>query len=221
MEQTHDELTQLCNLTWLPWVGKEYFECKTRFLIIGDRHYLDPYKPEDNPARLKDDYTQRVIGEDVMYGEYYGNTTFPNLLRAIKGDGKFDQEQFWNRVAYHNIIQRPMSSIFERPRPVDYIKGWEVLFELLDILKPDVCLFNGITAANYIANNYLAVPFYEYTIFKGDAIDKSYPRIMNIYNEDGSTIKCVFIQNSARYFPAEKWYEFLNRELGAEFALLK
>ena len=35
-----NQLEEVTELKWLPWIGKEYFNTEHRLLIVGESHYL-------------------------------------------------------------------------------------------------------------------------------------------------------------------------------------
>ncbi len=39
-------LEKIPTLTWLPWIGKDYFNSNKRLLIIGESHYSDGISDE-------------------------------------------------------------------------------------------------------------------------------------------------------------------------------
>ena len=88
--------------------------------------------------------------------------------------------EFWESVAFHEFVQRPMESLNHRPNNTDYLNGSEILSNLLKILKPKKCIFLGtswykfINIKNTLSNNYLV----EEKHF--EKINNAHPKIIEI-----------------------------------------
>lgn len=142
MNTTLDQnLDSIENLNWLPWIGEEY--SKTKLLIIGESHYEDgDFWQEEN----KD--TTRVITQkriDEINGKW---TLHRNVEKIIlnKTDISVDERKnLWNSVSYWNLVQRLLDSRnkTDRPKDVDFDLGWNLFFEIYEILEPKYCLVLG------------------------------------------------------------------------------
>lgn len=59
-----------------------------------------------------------------------------------------DVEGFWNKIASYNFIQEPMKGIHEVPSLADYETAWKCLADVVQIIKPDICIFVGLRNDN-------------------------------------------------------------------------
>ncbi len=51
--QLDKEFDKVENLTWYPWVGKDYVNSERKILIIGESHYLNEGSDDENKKRKK------------------------------------------------------------------------------------------------------------------------------------------------------------------------
>jgi hypothetical protein len=103
----------------------------------------------------------------------------------------------------------------DRPTTDDYIKGWDTFSVVISILKPSICLFNGVTSFNYIFRSQIFSERLKILdCVKGDKIGNTSPRFCDIVGSDDLSIKCIFIKHSGKYFPYKKWNILLQSKLG-------
>lgn len=209
-------------LKWFPWVGDSYKNNPVKILIVGESHYDSSNDLDDKLGQMINDkeYTRNIIKvwaihsiEDAQklvpkkINVLTQQPMFANLHRAI-GINNNDTERLWENVAFYNFIQRPMKNLKkDRPSKNDFIKGWKVLFKLLDILTPDYCLFIGTTSANFL-NNAIPKNMERIKISYKKLDKKKYSKIARLF-EIGKT-KCISIQHTSHHFSHEKWRNFLS-----------
>jgi len=202
-------------LTWLPWVGKDYsLESKHRVLIVGESHYATNDK-EDEQRTASEPYTQEVVYESLICGDWT-TPTLTNLPKAFFGASLFDRETFWSSVGYYNFVQRLMRYVapVERPSWNDFVEAWTVFERVVRILRPHLCIFVGVSAANSFefTMNKLSVPHEPV---------RWHPKIGRVsgrttcLNTDGHKIGLVFMQHAGRMFSWSKWNRFLFEQGGS------
>ncbi|MCL2649091.1 MAG: hypothetical protein FWD61_19180 [Phycisphaerales bacterium] len=209
-------LTQLKaeGLTWLPWVGKDYTsESEHRILIVGESHYAK--NDEEEAQRISSEsYTQEVIFEyPICDGVEWEkrNPTFDNLHKALFGASPSDlvRTTFWSSVAYYNFVQRLMRYVapVERPSWDDGVKAWAVFERVIRILKPHLCIFIGVFAADSFdfAMNQLAIP---HEPVEKHEIGHVFGRTASITIDD-HRIGLIFMQHAGKYFSWPQWNRFL------------
>lgn len=145
------ELSNINSLKWYPWIGKNYN--KTKVLVIGESHYEDGDEWQEGNTE-----TTRIITAKCFTGnkaKIYRNTE--KVLLSIDNPTIEQGNYLWESVTYWNLVQRLMNSIEERPNDEDYDNGWATFFELVEILKPNICIVLGQASSGrlgYYLNNY-------------------------------------------------------------------
>ena len=227
-----DQLSAVEDLTWLPWVGKDYTNC--RILIVAESHYTNT-PDESQVQQKKDEYlldplsTRAIIAEYPMLGYDAGwrnnggrsnSPTFDNIFKLLVSDDLLnDTEDHARRVklcsnfAYMNMIQKPMwyphKKQKERPKDEDRTKGWNAVTEVLKVLMPDICIFAGAEASSSFGAhmNRLQIP-YENWKCVDKKIGNTYPRSTFI-SLNGKNIPLKFIRHPGSYFNWEQWQTFV------------
>ncbi len=203
LDKTYDEkLENIPGLKWLPWVGSKYSQKK--LLIVAESHYDDG-----------DDWLECVNATRAMinhYGVMSKNPEYENcaILRPIekivynKPQVSYEErENLWSSVVFFNLVQRLLPTRNERPDENDFDKGWNVFFEVVNLLKPEYILKCGKSGDGMIGHLLTNKnPNWKYE-------DKEYytnPRLMNI-SSDGHEFKIFFINHpSGSYgFSYEEW----------------
>jgi len=197
-----DELvTKVSGIKWLPWVGKYYN--KTRIMVLGESQYEDgDYWQEDNIEA-----TRILIGSGFTgnKGKIYKNTE-----KVLLSTGEPTKEQgdiVWESVVYSNLVQRLMSSVKERPSDSDLDKGWVSFLDIVELLKPEVCIVLGKSSLGrlgyYLNNNDT-----EWERNASEFYEKE--KIINL-SKNGYMLKLIFINHpSGSYgFDYEKWAELV------------
>ena len=205
-------LNEIKNLSWLPWVGRNYFQSKRRVLIIAESHY----NIGDN-IEYKNQKTQgaKWVTRDVV--QYYpvlnceNNPMFENLHRCLFQTNKIDRNSIWSHIAFYNFVQRPMDyNIKERPTTEDWQIGWSVFFEVINILKPTDCIFVGVGAADHF-NDYVSIRSnikYNCVNWINVENSKRYARKFSFEIHDYK-LSCLAIQHTSHHFSWHAWNQFL------------
>lgn len=136
---------------WLPWVGQHYNQ--TKLLVVAESYYV--------PDGDSDDYIRDINWTRKHVLKHAPNNLHSKLItntaRAItnKNVTVAEQSGIWNSIAQINLVQRILPSRRSEDRPTleDFLHGWESFLKIKAVLKPEKCLFIGVTAAasfNYI-----------------------------------------------------------------------
>lgn len=125
-----------------PWVGSEYGGLWGRkVLVVGESHY-DTWDGEKH--LLSRAFTQECVQEKIDLG---GGARFWNCIKNRLGGEEHERgtsDVFWNKVAFYNYIQSPVSGgPGARPTPAQWREAAVPLREVLAILRPDRVLFTG------------------------------------------------------------------------------
>jgi len=158
-------------------------------------------------------FTRWIINELALENRSYSDDT--NFFKTInKMFSKDNPEKFWEKIVFYNFIQRAMAKndkLNERPVKADYIIGWEVFFELISIVKPDVCLFLGSSMANYF-NEYVIKSDVEHIkVIREEKINATYFKQSKV-KINGLETSLYFVKHPSKYFSANKWLKKLKEK---------
>ena len=147
-----------------PWKGPEYEGnglWDRKVLVVGESHY-DEWREIDKDGKeqrsttkhkLLRSFTQECVQEVVngMGGARYW-TTVRNRLGGEEHE-KQSPDCFWNKVAFYNFIQSPVSGCPElgsRPTQTQWKAASTPFLEALERLRPDRVLFTGKKLWSYV-----------------------------------------------------------------------
>lgn len=211
------EFDKIENLTWYPWVGKDYTFNKRRVLVIGESHYVNENADENNGKReqelLSDNTHTRDCLYEVLIDKSWNNRTYSRLMEALYDRGIIpDNKTALSKIAYYNFIQTPMDyTVRERPNSSHYITAWECFLKVITILYPTDCIFIGVESISLFEEfmKKCGVPYTEINTL--EKRNNTYPQRTSIkLNHD---INIVFIKHSSAFFSPEQWHEFLKQQL--------
>ncbi len=196
-------------LAWYPWVGKNYLSAPVKVWIIAESHYIN-HSGDNQQAAQNPLYTRRIAAERIIPQYFWTNPTLDRINQTMAGRHipPAETHLLWQNAAFSNLIQRPMSSPKERPSPKDIAAGWNIFPALLNILKPDYCLFMGLAAINRLDTrpNGLNAESPKWT---QDKIGNAYAREPFTVSTDKHQAQAAAIRHPGRYFNAQKWHIWL------------
>lgn len=207
------KIKEIEKLKWLPWIGNQFSSLKeNRILIVGESHYHD--NSEESIKKHESSlYTQKVIKEIAIERQYWNTKIFSNFHRAIIGNDTFNSSALWNLVSFYNFIQKPMDTNKGRPKNNDFYEGWLSFFKLIEIVKPNTCLFIGTESTKFFQKA-IAESNYKIEIFERDEkISGVYPKRAIIVDNQNNKIELFFIRHTSKYFSWEKWNLYLKEKM--------
>src|ERR1035437_16370 len=213
------------NLNWLPWIGKDYKKSKNKLLVVGESNYLNEDIDVNEP-----DYIRKLIEKDgTNEGKWWQENIYiaprhKKLERILGVDDKDinAKRNFWYQSAYYNLIQEPLKSNKEDDRPHYqlFLDGWNILFQIINIMQPNYCLMNGVESFKYFDES--NADKYNFKTVEKNKLEKigngfaACPRRIvlknNITNE---IIKMLFIHHTSKIKPnfLELWRDFVGTEI--------
>ena len=199
-----------------PWIGSDYASAPKRVLIIGDSHYTidrntKEFCQEEYDRCISDkEYTRGIIGCEIGSP---GSWSFHKYLeKTFLDEANMNVEAFWNKVASYNFIQEPMKSINEKPSHADCETAWKCFADVIQIIKPNVCIFFGLRNKEGI--NILDEKNVKYSIKYFDAkVNNSWPMVGDLKFEDGYKLPFYMIHHTSRFYSPQLWHDFLNKEI--------
>jgi hypothetical protein len=219
IDKTFDELFySIPTLKWLPWVGKNYnFTGNNKLLIVGESHY--DWEEEGSVDDLQyPEFTRWFISGHTVEDPNIPTRVLRNTERVLYYDNPADTQKInlWHSSCYYNIVQRYMQNKNERPNVEDYLTAWDTFFKVIEVLKPQYCLFCGVEASNYSYNLERGLEgnnFRSEGIQYLEKIGSVYSRTALVSNSMGYSCKLIFMKHPSRYFPWESWAEFVHQQM--------
>ncbi len=194
-------------LKYLPYVGASFNATNPKVLIVGESVYNWGENNEEKEGvnkRLESD----TFAREVAYGHGIRNYDIDRpFVRNIerfylnkKQPTENEKIDFWKSIAFHEFVQRPMSSIKERPNNQDYKLGGKLLIKVIEILKIENVIFLG-TEQKKIKNiqNVMPVAF-ELNFAE---INRTCPKVLKLDNSLNS--KIYFVKHPSSFFSWEDW----------------
>lgn len=139
-------------LSYLPWVGAGYLAADAvgamtnRVIFVAESNY------KDNANWDFFDYINVRLAE-FIFDEKDKNKTYQKFFDIINPFGQSlplseARKRVFERTAFMNICQRCMDGVTSRPNKADFISGWRTWFETVRVLKPTLCVCNGVASAD-------------------------------------------------------------------------
>ena len=215
-KQFDSQFDKVANLTHYPWIGSGYASAPKRVLIMGHSHYTidgntKEFCQEEYDRCISDkEYTRGII--DCEIGSP-GSWPFHKYLeKTFLDEANMNVEAFWNKVASYNFIQEPMKSIHEKPSHADYETAWKCFADVIQIIKPNICIFIGLRNKEGI--NILDEKNVKYSIKYFDTkVNNSWPMVGDLKFEDGYKLPFYMIHHTSRFYSPQLWHDFLNKEI--------
>ena len=215
-KQFDAQFDKVANLVHYPWIGSGYASAPKRVLFMGDSHYTidgntKEFCQEEYDRCISDkEYTRGIIGCEIGSP---GSWPFHKYLeKTFLDEANMNVEAFWNKVASYNFIQEPMKSINEKPSHADYETAWKCFADVIQIIKPNVCIFFGLRNKEGI--NILDEKNVKYSIKYFDTkVNNSWPMVGDLKFEDGYKLPFYMIHHTSRFYSPQLWHNFLNKEI--------
>ena len=123
-----------------PWIGPNFDKQTPRILILGESHYGDAHIKWNYPVEEK---TVRSIQEQMVNA--WPSKFHTKVVAMLIGHLPTVEEkkQFWNSVAYHNLIAEPLLAARIPPTNAQWIHSVATLPQVFEELKPEYCICLG------------------------------------------------------------------------------
>lgn len=215
------ELLEINSLKWLPWVGDNYLSVQSsnKLLVIGESHY---YKLDEKGSFEKhqdNGYTRVAIQKIAVEREYktYKNRAakiFPNFHLTIFGNDKFESKLLWENVCYYNFIQDPMNTNYGRPKKSDYAKGWKTFADVVNVLKPSICIFLGNSSTKYFPSSFDNVITISNGLSDDGWVNNTASRKATIRLNNEQEVILKFIRHPSNHYSWTEWNSHLKGKQG-------
>lgn len=180
------DFDRLCEgklLTWFPWVGKNYPSAAKRIFMLWESHYANGIPDGEDD---EEEFTRNVFYKNAILGTTR-NPAFENALEILDISINWkDREKFFSNIACCNVIQSIMPNSKIRPTPAQFLAGCRAFSKLRQILKPDVCIFWGVTVCNTLHSFSDDKEDYDAVLREDEEVGGCYPRFGKL--PDGTKI---------------------------------
>lgn len=215
--------TKEINPNWLPFIGIDYKKNENKILVIGESCYLN-----DIVNINQEDYIKKLIEAQGLKKGWYAtgdeseHTIDPRhkkleKILSVDPENIECKREFWSKAAYYNLIQTALESRDTKDRPhfLLYLSGWEVLFQILKIMKPKYCVMNGVESFNHCHEKPAELNgFMIKEKIRFEKIGNTYPRKIIIENTiSGDNIKLLFIKHTSLPMDPEPWQRFIKSKI--------
>jgi hypothetical protein len=219
LDRSHDdELKGIEGLFYLPWIGAQYRRATEKVMIVAESVYV--YEPNESAraAVSKRDFVRLVVSEHGLDFDLTGgpirNLNLARNVESFIADGEMsraERQAFWPSIVYHEHVQRPLSSLNERPTPRDYADGAPVLRRVVEFLRPTVIIYLG-TDLKKVAPFQAGFDPPLTRLASHAKIDRCVPRTGAFLGKP-----FIMIRQPARYFSWSRWAAFF-RAIGYEWS---
>lgn len=198
-------------LKWEPRIGDNYYKINPKLMIIGESHY---YTSEKSKEEHEDPgFTNMIINSLAIRLKSTSSKMFLNMTKAlnlpIAINCESDRKQFWENVAFMNIVQKPMNTSKENPSRETFIEGWDALLKVIELTTPDYLLFFGKEASNSFSqacsNNNINKSRKE----ELKKVNNCIPIRTSLELDSGKTVNLLFVRHPSAYFKPDEWRDFL------------
>lgn len=125
------------------------------------------------------------------------------------------EEKLWAKIAFYNFVQTPMEQPNAKPSDMDFREAWYCLLDIIDIIKPDFCLFIGIRG--WRSNGFINLEKRGKITLVDDEINGKKVKISrcatwkaDIETRNGVRTKVVAIHHTSQGFSPALWRDYLN-----------
>ena len=200
------------HLAHYPWIGDNYPNAPYKLLILGDSHYTvkDGHFCQEEFDRCKTDlfYTRGILDDAVgtadIWPMYRG-------LYSLFGVTPYDaEEKLWKKIAFYNFVQAPMERSDAKPSDDNFKEAWFCLMNVIDIIKPDACLFIGIRG--WRSNGFINLENRGKVSLVDDTvkISRCTPWRASIETINGIKTNAIAIHHTSQGFSPVEWRNYLN-----------
>jgi len=211
------QFDDISSLTWYPWVGKNYTNTPLKTLVIDESLYAidgqnGNYDKDTDIAFREDKNTIRALTENAVNG---GDAAkfYKNLSTFLSGN-TMDNKELYSNIAFYNFIQRPAKQVRGDIKTEDFKSAWFTWLEVVKVLRPDVCIFCGISMQKQFPEFNIALdktPDWE-DITETDFSHmgkRIYPIQGTFKVSDDYTVKLLFVQHPSSMYQPLEWRNLL------------
>lgn len=187
-----------------PWVGARYETgfAGRKVLVLGESFYSDGSSVPSGDVTV--DIISDLLDEESEF-EHYKNT-FTKFAKAVTGLEQLssaDKRRFWDSVAFYEYVQVPLTAARTPPSKEDFSKSEGAFFDVLEELRPDICIAWGKRLYNNLPKGGLQGPDFK-------APDGKWIESWTYFLSGGKGVLIFPIAHPSSAFSPEYWNEVLS-----------
>lgn len=206
-------------IPYSPWVGRDYQKQQKRILIVPESVYdWDQGSSVSKESLSKAEYVRHCVRQIglhfTMVDPWKGSDTqkmyrgIERLMWNAKAVTRDQKLKLWNAIAFHELVQRPMENQDARPNRKDLQDGAKILFKVIQILRPDLCVFLGTDHRKMRA---LEEEFKVRAEWAGHKINGAYPKTISLA-PIGIQCSVVMVKHPSERFSWNRWADYLTEK---------
>lgn len=203
-------------LFYLPWIGDNFTNSKTKLLVLGESNYNGP----EGWAQLRK-WNQILVNQNFATLTYEPYKLLINLSKALHNERDVSSDKKYNfklahYIAFSNIVQRPLKNVNDRPKKDDFINGWKIILNIIKIIKPKNLIIIGVSSIKILLN---IADDVNVKIIKPkknkNKINGIFPIkfLLQIQNEN---INCIAIKHTSSYFNWHDWHKYIRKNINLQ-----
>ncbi len=212
-----EQFSKIENLTWHPWVGKDYVNSKRKVLLVGQSQYATDEKGnfDENTAQdFKKETTTREYAYNTISLEEEPAKFYNQLFKIFEVYDK-GRKEFWSKVAYYHFFQDVDKQVSANKHlKQERMSAWKTWGNIVDLIKPDICIFLGKGMYHYydIWSNENNIRFEWKDIENTGFACKPIKGIFE-NNNTSLNVKFLFIKHPSWIFDVKGWNNFLKEQI--------
>ncbi len=126
-------------ISFYPWIGSGYTKTERKSVIIGKCHQTAS-DGSGKADKNRPEYTREIVFNEAIRKTLAANI-YDNTLKMLYPNEGSDYEfrkRFWEHVAFFNLAKEQGKTLIGK-------EEFEAFVEIAKIIKPDQCLFYGIS----------------------------------------------------------------------------
>lgn len=158
--QFDKEFDAINGLTWYPWVGKNYTGSSPKVLILALSQYAVD-EDKDPCEATEQSFMNKEINREFLFEniEILENRSkfYTGLYNTYcKEDTSKVKYDFLTKIAFYNFFQTVDQNVSGNNRDKkECLKAWSIFDQVIDIIKPAICIFHGKVSHKYMESYYI------------------------------------------------------------------
>ena len=151
-DKSFDEIDEL---TWYPWVGKNFTTTSPKVLILGLSQYAvdedKEYCEETEQGFLNKEINREFLFENIAILEEKSKFYKGLYSTYAKDDTDEAKYKLLENIAFYNFFQSVDQKVSGNKRyKKEYLQAWNIFDQVTDIIQPDICIFHGKSAHEHM-----------------------------------------------------------------------
>lgn len=215
------EFDKIEDLTWYPWVGKDYKNSDYKILVIGESQYAvdeeGEFCEETSKAFLNSKEISREFFFEAVEQSVETKTFYTSLFKTYMDEvSKENLEMFAGNISFYHFFQTVDEKVSGNSRnKEERLLSWKIWGEVVNVLKPDLCIVHGISMHKYFDSfcNSNDVSFDWADVESGFYEKGQQPIKAECKLDLDKSMNLIFLRHTSSIgYSSKLWREFLNHQ---------